>query len=301
MVCMSKRKCCFKSISRFFTKVVEKVKKASKTLIDILIKISRKVFAFLKKASMAILICFAIALHLVPNIWIAHTGNSVEWLPEIGLIIALIGVAALYYHKEIIRFFNLTGKTASTVEYFVITAVALALGYYVGASIADGYFDSELTWLDKLFYVVIFILPLFFVCKYCAGIQDLIDKDYEYSKKAFLFLLLLIQMAQFFALSYIALICLNKSAFVFPTGLEITTKSELAFEVLYFSAMTLLTVGGDLDANCVFAKILVFFESAVFAVFISMIVFSGSFSKVASDKTEQLQPAEEENPKSVIQ
>ena len=92
---------------------------------------------------------------------------------------------------------------------------------------------------------------------------------------------------------------MNKSAFVFPEESLTANESVLTFEFFYFSAMTLLTVGGNLNAVSVLAKILVFLESAIFAVFISMIVFSGSFSKTKTGKAEKVQTAEEESIKPV--
>lgn len=288
-----------KNMNRCILSFAEATKKASMKLYYNFVGIIKKVLSFFKKASMAIFIGLAITLHLIPIISSFYTGNSVEWLPVVGMVVALIMVAILYYHASIVKLFNMAGNTAAYTEYFSCTTMILALGYYVCTSIADGFFRTETDFLSKIFYVVICILSLFFVCKYCAEIKDLIDKEYKYSKKAFLFLWILIQMAQFFALSYTALICLNKFSFEFPQGLELTTSSELAFEMLYFSAMTLLTVGGELAARSVLAKLLVFFESAIFAVFISMIVFSGVFPKNETNKTNQTSLEQEDTTTSV--
>lgn len=290
-----------KRSGRFFVRITEKPKNISKILFCNLMKCFKQLLVILKKISMGILVGFAIIIHLMPSIWKANAGGTVEWMPVIVIIIMLILLAMLYYYKGIVRAFKIANRTAALIEYFAVTVMVLLSGYYIGISIADGYFKLELDIFDRLFYATICMMSMFFVCKCCTEIKELIDKECEYSKKTFLFILILLQIAQSFCLSYLSVICMNKSAFEFPNGLLITNGSELTFELSYFSAMTLLTVGGTLNAVSVLAKILVFFESAIFAVFISMIVFSGSFTKAASNKTEQVQPAEKKDSESVTQ
>lgn len=290
-----------KDIPRRITCFAEAIKKACVLFLRHIVRITKIVLHILKKTSIPIFIGVTITLYLVPVISGISTGNEVEWFPAIGMIVALIMVAILHCHARIVKLFNIVEKTAAYIEYFTYTTMILALGYYLCTYIADGFFSAKLDCIDKISYVVICILSIFVVCKYCAEIKNLIDKEQEYSKKAFLFLWILIQMAQFFALFYTALICLNRSSFEFPQGLEIATSSELAFEMSYFSAMTLLTVGGELVARSVLAKLIVLFESAIYAVFISMIVFSGLFPQNPTSKTEQSLLAEEDKPNSIVQ
>lgn len=299
MVHLHKIKELIKRVERFFVRITEKSKKLCRLFFGNLIKYFTKLLAILKKISMGFLVGFAIVIHLVPSIWEANAGNEVEWIPLIVVVILLVLLAMLYYYKGIVRAFRIDKRTAALIEYSAVTTLVLLSGYFIGISIADGYFRAELDIFDRLFYGTICIMSMFFVYKCCKEIKELIDKECEYSKKTFLFILILLQIAQSFCLSYLSVICMNKSAFVFPEESLTANESVLTFEFFYFSAMTLLTVGGNLNAVSVLAKILVFLESAIFAVFISMIVFSGSFSKTKTGKAEKVQTAEEESIKPV--
>lgn len=148
--------------------------------------------------------------------------------------------------------------------------------------------------IQIMYFIIIFIMLIpAYITTYIFSNQDLFLK-YSNEDKKYVLSLNIIVLIVTFAMIYSFIVFNDYNSFKYSNGCIPTDALERFIDMLYFSTMTLTTVGyGDIVPVSKLAKFLVSLEAMTFTVFISFIIMN--FTKTKGNKEKDAHQNEENN------
>ena len=155
------------------------------------------------------------------------------------------------------------------------------LSFGISIKLSEAILDKKITTIENIFYVLMLILQVYFIIKYCKELGDISKNKSNLKHKIIWFSFLIVHIIQLFANIYI-LLYLDNNSF---SGVLSKTPFELAFDMTYFSAMTFLTADGLITPVSKWSKLVVAIESLILTVYISVIIFGViAYDKSSNDE-----------------
>ena len=136
--------------------------------------------------------------------------------------------------------------------------------------LSDLYFADRLEIAVLVISTITIIRQCGFIVQYCLELMKINKKNFELKEKALFFFYDILHIIQAFALIYTLIFVIDHNAFK-----NVVTNSafSIAFDMTYFSAMTLLTGNNVIEPQSTVAKAVVLIETFILTVYISIIIF----------------------------
>lgn len=247
---------------------------------------SEKIFAFVKrwikgvvnffknKLFLLIVIIFVAIYYIIGYIRYVNGQPTFSLSSVCAISISFVLTVLLFCRRDILHYLEKRYNLPSVVVW-IISNLNLFIHpiwcYCILYRLSEIYLEN---FLVDMFVVILYVFMAIDCCYliFVDCLELLIIKQDKYSQKnkAFHFFCNIVCIIQTFALIYTLILVIDHNAFK-----NVVTDSafSIAFDMTYFSAMTLLTGNNVIEPHSTIAKAVVLVETFILTVYISIIIF----------------------------
>ena len=256
-------------IKKFFSSVKSKIKKVFCNTCE-----------YFKNKKFFLIVILYNMLFLGSIIYLFYRTNRMPITLVVGVPSISILILIAWYAKELVRWSNdkdniIKKIFSSSME--VVGCFLPILSFYSSYKFAELYFEENVSKYETFFWVFLIIFQLIFVIFYCYELIDINGPKYDTKHKVLTFSFIIIHIIQLFTNIYLLFLAFNPNSLQTITA---ETPFHLAFDIIYFSAMTFVGVNPNLSPCTRLTQTVVLVESIIFTIYISIIIFN----LIASEK-----------------